>query len=98
KEHFIETQRFDHAEARRVVVNEGLAVTKEGVVDGVPVTAEFVGNLLHAATVLTDLSGQPATRAIGDEQARKANAGVDLAPRAHGTECVGTEEAPLVPH
>ena len=63
-----------------------------------PVTAEFLSNLLHTATVLTNLLGEPTTRAVGDQQTGKANAGIHFAPRPLGTEFVGAEEPTLVPH
>jgi hypothetical protein len=94
----VESERRDDAEAVLVVINQGLAVAQEGVVHGVPVTTEFVGDLFHAAPVLANLLGEPATRAVGDEEAGKANAGVDFAPGPRGTVRVGAEEPALVLH
>ena len=79
------------------LVDGGFAVFQEGVIHGVPVTAELISDLLDAASVLADLTSQPAPRAVGEEQARKANAGVHLALRVPGTERVGTPEPALVP-
>jgi hypothetical protein len=45
---------------------------------GVPVTTQLVGDLLDAASTLTDLTGQPASGSVGDEVSGKGNAGVDV--------------------
>lgn len=62
-----------------------------------PVAAQFLGDLRHAASVLADLIGEPASSPVGDEVSRERDAGIDLAPRTLGAVEVGTEEASLVP-
>ena len=62
EEHFIQTQGGDGTDAV-LVVDQGLAVTKEGVVNAVSVTTELASDLLHAASVLAgDPSPEPAPR------------------------------------
>ncbi len=64
EKHPIETQRLDYSKARRVVVNESLAVGEEGVIDGVLVTSQFLGDLGDAAPTTSDMFGDPASRAV----------------------------------
>ena len=55
EEHLVEPERADVAEALGVV-DERLAVGDDGVVDGVPVTAELPGHLVDAPCAPADLS------------------------------------------
>ena len=97
EQHLIEAERLDQSDALGVIIDQCLAVTKKGVVDGVPVAAQFLGDLLDAAPVLADLLGQPTTGPVGHEQARERNASINLAPTGPGTIRIGTEEPSFVP-
>jgi hypothetical protein len=103
EERFVEAQCLNQTDALFVVVDQGLAVAKEGVVDGGPlvvagdITAELVGDLLNTASALADLPDEPASGPVRDEVSRERDAGVDSAPRTHRELRVGTEESALVP-
>ncbi len=67
KGHLIEPKGANYPEAIWIL-GQGLAVGEDGVVDGMPVTAEFFGHLGDAARAAPHLFGDPATRTVGHLQ------------------------------
>ena len=97
EEHFVEAQRSDDADAV-LVIDQGLAVGEEGVVNGVPVTAQFLRHLSHAASAATHLLGDPASRAVAQTESARCDQRILFGPRAVWTRGLGTAETSLVPH
>jgi hypothetical protein len=79
------------------VLDEDFAVAQESVVHGVPRAAQLLGDLRHAATVLADLLGEPATRAVGRQVTREGDATVLLGPGPRRTRSLHAAEPTLVP-
>jgi hypothetical protein len=77
----VETERPHVAEALGILDESG-SVGENGVIDGVPVTAEVLGHFKHGASVLADLERRPASGAVGHLQSRGGDAGLDLCPGA----------------
>jgi len=98
EKHLIEPERVDRAVATGVVVDEGGAVGDDGVVDGVPITAELHGDLVDGARVAPHLFGHPAPCPIGHCHTWRGDAGVLLGPRSAGTRCLTAAPPALVPH
>jgi hypothetical protein len=96
EEHLVQAQRLHVTEAP-LVVDEDFAVAQESVVHGVPRAAQLFGDLLDAASVLANLSGQPAAGAVGRQVTREGDATVLLSPGPRQTPIVRAEEPTLVP-
>jgi hypothetical protein len=97
EEHLVEAEGADLAEAPGVVVDERGAVGQQRVVRPVPVAAELVDDLAHAAGVLSDLLGRPARRSIGQRHAGRTDAPVLLGLGSHLTLGLGAAPAALSP-
>ena len=63
-EHLFQAQRAHLGELLRVLIHQCGAVGEHGVIDGVPVTTEFAGDLLDATSVLAHLACSPPTRTV----------------------------------
>ena len=77
---------------------KALPVGDDGVVDGVPVTAQIHGHLVHAPGVTTDLGGGAPGGSGGEHLSRSGDPVVLLGPRTHRAVGIGARPPALVPH
>ncbi len=75
KGHLVKAQGLDHPEAIRIL-GQGLPVAQDGVVDGMPVTAEFFGHLTDTA--------RAAPHPLGDRARRTPQSCADARRRCGG--------------
>lgn len=97
KEHLVEAERRAGVLAVEVAVDERLAIGDNGIVHGVPVTAEVACDLGLRPCEPANLDGRPSPRPRGHRHPRRRDPRVLLAsarPRAIG---LGAAKAPLVP-
>jgi len=92
----VEAEGLDRAEATRVI-DQGSAIGDDGVVDRVPVAAQFGGHLVHTARAPADLFGDPPAGPVGHGQTRRRDAVVLLGPAAVGAVGIRTAPPVLVP-
>src|ERR1035437_4378002 len=95
EEHLIEAQGRNRPEALRVVVDQGGAIGDDRVVDRVPVTPEFDGDLVHAAGVAPDLFGGPPASPVAHRHARSTDAQLLCDPGPRGA-CLFRALPPVV--
>ena len=69
----VQADRARHAEALAVRLEQGLSVGQDGVVDGVPVTAQLVGHVRHRAPV-AHLARRPRGRPRGQQAGLRGDA------------------------
>ena len=96
-QHLVEPKRADLADAFGVGIEEGFAVGDDGVVHGVPVTAELAGHLVHAPGTTTDLDGRPPGGPGGEHLAGAGDAVLLFGPRPPGAVGISAHPAALVP-
>ena len=79
------------------VVDQHLTEQHHGVVHGVPITGQVVGDLGHCPTVFADLTCRPSRRPRGQRRSFRRDRRVVLAPRHDGTTRARATPALLAP-
>ena len=97
EQRLVQPERSDAADAV-VVLDERGAVGTDRVHDRVPIAAQLAGDLRDAASVATDLRGDPPAGPVGDLRASSGDRRRLLGPGARRTVAVWAEPAAFVPH
>src|SRR3546814_1184714 len=90
--------RSDRADPVGVGLEQRFAVGEDGVVDGVPVTTELDGDLVHRAPEIADLLDDPAAGPIRQRHPWRRDASVDDRPRPRRAGPFGAVPAVLAPN
>lgn len=94
----VEAERVHGADAFGVGLEQRLAVGEDGVVDGVPVTAQILGDLADRPAQPPDLAGRPPRRPGGHRHPGSGDALIDMGPRPGQTGRLRAAPTVLAPH